>query len=42
MNISVSGLAPGKWRYFTDAEIGAVNEMLKNSSKTADGEGMGE
>jgi 23S rRNA pseudouridine2604 synthase len=42
MNISVSGLAPGKWRYFTDTEIGAVNEMLKNSSKTADGEGMGE
>lgn len=42
MNISVSGLAPGKWRYFTDAEINAVNEMLKNSSKTADGEGMGE
>lgn len=42
MNISVSGLAPGKWRYFTDAEISAVNEMLKNSSKTADGEGMGE
>ncbi|MEX0635313.1 MAG: 23S rRNA pseudouridine(2604) synthase RluF [Ferruginibacter sp.] len=42
MNINVSGLPPGKWRYFTDAEIHAVNEMLKNSSKTADAEGMGE
>lgn len=42
MNITVSGLAPGKWRYFSPAEIGAVNEMLKNSSKTGDSEGMGE
>lgn len=42
MNITVSGLAPGKWRYFTPAEIGSLNEMLKHSSKTADGEGMGE
>ncbi|MBC7934966.1 MAG: 23S rRNA pseudouridine(2604) synthase RluF [Rhizobacter sp.] len=42
MNMSVSGLAPGKWRYFTPAEIGAINEMVKHSSKTADGEGMGE
>ncbi len=42
MNISVSGLAPGKWRYFTDAEIHAVNDMLKNSSKTEEAEGMGE
>ncbi|RYF92575.1 MAG: pseudouridine synthase, partial [Chitinophagaceae bacterium] len=42
MNITVSGLAPGKWRYFSPTEIDAVNEMLKNSSKTADAEGMGE
>lgn len=42
MNMSVSGLATGKWRYFTPAEIGAINEMVKHSSKTADGEGMGE
>jgi 23S rRNA pseudouridine2604 synthase len=42
MNISISGLAPGKWRYFTPSEMGAINEMLKHSSKTADGEGMGE
>ena len=42
MNISISGLQPGKWRYFTSQEINALNEMLANSSKTADGEGMGE
>ncbi len=42
MHITVNGLAPGKWRYFTPAEISAVNEMLQHSSKTADGDGMGE
>lgn len=42
MNISISGLQPGKWRYFTPHEITAVNDMLKSSSKTDDGEGMGE
>ncbi len=42
MNINIAGLQPGKWRYFTPQEINAVNEMLANSSKTGDGEGMGE
>ncbi|HPH86336.1 MAG TPA: 23S rRNA pseudouridine(2604) synthase RluF [Ferruginibacter sp.] len=42
MNISISGLAPGKWRYFTQPEISAINVMLQHSSKTADAEGMGE
>lgn len=42
MNITLSGLALGKWRYFTPAEIDSLNQMLRNSSKTADGEGMGE
>ncbi|MEO8771651.1 MAG: 23S rRNA pseudouridine(2604) synthase RluF [Ferruginibacter sp.] len=42
MNITLSGLAPGKWRYFSPAEISSLNEMLKYSSKTADAEGMGE
>lgn len=43
MNITLSGLPPGKWRYFTNAEVSAINEMVKNSSKTADaGEGMDE
>jgi 23S rRNA pseudouridine2604 synthase len=42
MNLTISGLAPGKWRYFTHDEINTINEMVSNSSKTADGEGMGE
>lgn len=39
MNMTLAGLAPGKWRYFTLAEISAINEMVKNSSKTADTDG---
>ncbi len=42
MNINIAGLQPGKWRYFTPQEINAINDMLANSSKTADAEGMGE
>ncbi|GAA4329595.1 pseudouridine synthase [Flaviaesturariibacter amylovorans] len=42
MNITLAGLAPGKWRLFTPAEIEAIQAMLKDSSKTDDGEGMGE
>jgi len=43
MSMNLGGLPPGKWRYFTPAEIGTINEMLKNSSKTAEGsEGMDE
>ena len=42
MNMTVSGIAPGKWRFFTPQEIAAVNEMVVHSSKTADAEGMGE
>ena len=42
MNISLSGLAPGKWRYFTPQEIESIQEMLKYSSNNADTEGMGE
>ena len=42
MHITLGGLAPGKWRYFNDAEIAAINELVKDSSKTQDGEGMGE
>jgi 23S rRNA pseudouridine2604 synthase len=42
MNITVSGLPTGKWRYFTPHEIVGIQEMVTNSSKTADGEGMGE
>jgi 23S rRNA pseudouridine2604 synthase len=42
MHLTISGLAPGKWRYFTAAEISSITEMLLHSSKTADGDGMGE
>jgi 23S rRNA pseudouridine2604 synthase len=43
MNITLAGLPSGKWRYFTPAEITVVNNMVANSSKTADGnEGMDE
>lgn len=42
MNITLSGLAKGKWRFFTPKEISEINNMIANSSKTADEEGMGE
>ena len=42
MKITLSGLAKGKWRFFTPKEIADVNSMIMNSSKTADEEGMGE
>ncbi len=42
MHINLQGLATGQWRYFTPVEIASINEMLQHSSKTADGEGMGE
>ncbi len=34
MNIKLHGLKPGKWRYFSPEEIGIINSMLANSSKT--------
>lgn len=42
MNITVNGIVPGKWRYFTVQEIAAINDMVQHSSKTAEAEGMGE
>ena len=43
MNITLAGLPPGKWRYFTPAEIESIGQMLAGSSKTADGDaGMDE
>jgi 23S rRNA pseudouridine2604 synthase len=43
MNMTLAGLPPGKWRYFTPAEIETIGKMLANSSKTAEGsEGMDE
>jgi len=34
MNIKLHGLESGKWRYFTQEEIGILNSMLAHSSKT--------
>ncbi|HUS02655.1 MAG TPA: 23S rRNA pseudouridine(2604) synthase RluF [Chitinophagaceae bacterium] len=34
MNISLSGIAPGKWRYLTKPEIDAINKLVANSIKT--------
>ncbi len=42
MSFSLNGIAPGKWRYFSPVEISTINEMLQHSSKTDDGESMGE
>jgi 23S rRNA pseudouridine2604 synthase len=36
MNIKLSGLETGKWRYFTKQEITDINSLLVHSSKTAD------
>jgi len=42
MNVTLSGLGKGKWRFFSPKEIAEINSMIANSSKTADAEGMGE
>ena len=34
MNITLSGIAPGKWRYLTQSEIDAINKLVANSIKT--------
>ncbi len=34
MNITLTGIAPGKWRYLTDNEIRKINELVKDSIKT--------
>ncbi len=34
MHITLKGIAPGKWRYFTEEEKNQMNEAIKNSSKT--------
>lgn len=43
MNIQLTGLPVGKWRYFTPAEVETIQVMVAKSSKTADGsDGMDE
>ena len=42
MHITLTGLALGKWRNFSEEEITEINRMVAHSSKTADTESMGE
>ncbi len=43
MNIKLTGLQPGSWRYFSPQELINIQELVANSSKTADGfDGMDE
>lgn len=43
MNMTLTGLPPGKWRYFNPQEMETLNQLVANSSKTAEGnEGMDE
>jgi 23S rRNA pseudouridine2604 synthase len=42
MNITLNGLAPGKWRNFSAAEIAGINAMVADGSKIPDSESMGE
>ena len=34
MNITLSGIAPGKWRYLMQQEIDTINKLIENSIKT--------
>jgi 23S rRNA pseudouridine2604 synthase len=34
MHITLEGIAPGKWRYFTPSELNKVLELVEKSSKT--------
>jgi 23S rRNA pseudouridine2604 synthase len=36
MNITLQGIAPGKWRNFTAAEMNILNQLLLHSSKTGE------
>lgn len=42
MNINLTNLKSGHWRYFTPTEIETINAMVANSSKTAGVDGMDE
>jgi 23S rRNA pseudouridine2604 synthase len=39
MNMTLHNLPVGKWRYFTPTEVELISEMVKHSSKTAEGDG---
>ncbi len=42
MQITLSNIRTGKWRYFTPGEIAEINKRIASSSKSADVESMGE
>ena len=43
MNFTIAGLAPGKWRYFTPAELETLQSLLRSSKNAEKGDdGMGE
>ncbi len=42
MDFTLKGIAPGKWRAFTPAEIEHLKILIKNSSNTADTDSLGE
>ena len=44
MNITIAGIPPGKWRYFTPDEVKEINSLVAHSTKTehADNAGMDE
>jgi 23S rRNA pseudouridine2604 synthase len=42
MQFTLSGIAAGKWRYFTPQEVQIINNLVQHSSKTGDIESMGE
>lgn len=42
MHMVLGNLAPGKWRYFSADELQMMTELLADSTKYADGDGMGE
>jgi len=41
MNMTLKGIEPGHWRYFTKDEITSINQMVATSSKTDDGNSDG-
>jgi 23S rRNA pseudouridine2604 synthase len=42
MNITLKGIAPGKWRYFLADEISKIQDLLKHSHNNDQNDGMGE
>jgi 23S rRNA pseudouridine2604 synthase len=41
MNITLAGIAPGKWRYLTQQEIEEINQLVAGSIKTEEASFLG-